>query len=456
MPKEKLKIPDMEYKFSNPLVIAENLKSIISINNFKFSEPILKKSTKVNSTSNFKSSDNTEFKIKRVTGRNNGETQPQPAPLLAVGSVMDILGKKSPKETVNLLDKFKPQVGSWECSVCLIRNQPDVTRCAACESQKTEPEPKSKEIISVSNSGFGNEFKLSVNMWECTSCMVRNKNQDDKCVACYTQKPGNNNTNTASFTNSKLDISSKSPQDTWECDTCWIRNSNAVDRCAACEARKPGLNQVVTAKSGSFGDAFKKKSDEWECGSCMVKNSNDKLKCQCCETPKPGASLPVEKASSLPKFSFGIDKTTANSFTFGIKPEANKSLSSMNSTGGVASSIFGDAAKPIAPSTTTAFVFGINSANQKTDAAKLQPEPKGQVTEKAVKLPILEKADATVASIKDKSVEKVPPVSVSFPFMTNSASTLAKSVDSNIENKMGSEKPQVMFGFQESKKVSPI
>lgn len=449
-PKEKPKISDAEYKFSNPLVIAENLKSIISINNFKFSEPILKKTTKAISTSNFKPSDNTEFKIKRVTGRNNGEIQP--APLLAQGSVMDILGKKLTKETVNLLDKFKPQAGSWECSVCLIRNQPDASRCAACETQKSQPKPKSKENKSISHSDFGSQFKLLASMWECTSCLVRNKNEDDKCIACETKKPGSNNATAPSFNSNKLNNNFKPSQDMWECDTCLIRNSNEVDRCAACEARKPGSNPAPPIKSVGFGDAFKKKSDEWECGNCLVKNPNEKLKCLCCETPKPGATVAIDKASSLPKFSFGIDKSTASSFSFGIKPEANKGLGSTSSTGGAISSIFGNAAKPPATSTPAAFVFGINPTSQKpSEATKVEPEPKKQEAEKAVKLPSVEKVEDKVVSQKDnKPVEKVNPVPINFQFMANSTST--SGAVTNVENKISNEKPPPIFSFQDSKK----
>lgn len=38
--------------------------------------------------------------------------------------------------SVGFGDAFKPQVGSWECKICLIRNKPSVTYCVSCENSK--------------------------------------------------------------------------------------------------------------------------------------------------------------------------------------------------------------------------------------------------------------------------------------------------------------------------------
>nr|7MO5_B Chain B, Nuclear pore complex protein Nup153 [Rattus norvegicus] len=34
------------------------------------------------------------------------------------------------------LDKFKKPEGSWDCEVCLVQNKADSTKCIACESAK--------------------------------------------------------------------------------------------------------------------------------------------------------------------------------------------------------------------------------------------------------------------------------------------------------------------------------
>lgn len=34
------------------------------------------------------------------------------------------------------LDKFKKPEGSWDCETCLVQNKADATKCVACESSK--------------------------------------------------------------------------------------------------------------------------------------------------------------------------------------------------------------------------------------------------------------------------------------------------------------------------------
>uniref|UniRef100_A0A673GAA2 Nuclear pore complex protein Nup153 n=1 Tax=Sinocyclocheilus rhinocerous TaxID=307959 RepID=A0A673GAA2_9TELE len=38
---------------------------------------------------------------------------------------------------------------------------------------------------------FGDKFKKPEGSWDCDVCMVQNKAQDVKCVACQSAKPGN-------------------------------------------------------------------------------------------------------------------------------------------------------------------------------------------------------------------------------------------------------------------------
>lgn len=34
------------------------------------------------------------------------------------------------------LDKFKKPEGSWDCEICLVQNKADATKCVACENAK--------------------------------------------------------------------------------------------------------------------------------------------------------------------------------------------------------------------------------------------------------------------------------------------------------------------------------
>nr|CAH7739866.1 unnamed protein product [Callosobruchus chinensis] len=51
-------------------------------------------------------------------------------------------------------DAFKPKPGSWECNMCLVRNNGDVMYCASCETPKDDTVPKKSESTSSSIKGI--------------------------------------------------------------------------------------------------------------------------------------------------------------------------------------------------------------------------------------------------------------------------------------------------------------
>lgn len=403
-----------EFKFSDPLIITENIESIIGMNNYKFSEPILKKQLK----NNFKINDCVDFKPKRVQ-RNNGEIQP--ATSLVSGSVMDVLGKAP--STPNLFEKFKPPEGTWECSVCLVRNQADKTKCVACETAKVATStPQSTSLLEkfkpaegswecsvclVRNQADKNKciacetpstqlmqkFKPAEGTWECSVCLVRNQPDKTKCIACESLK-----TTKKLPKSQEMELKSSNPpikfgfgeqfkpaKNTWECSSCMVRNQMEAEKCVACESLNPETKKQLNTPG--FGIEFKKKSNDWECESCMVKNSAEKLKCVCCETPKPGSNCLDDKKSGFTKFSFGVDKQATSKFTFGIKAAAVPPVLPSQNTGN-SSFVFGSSdttAKPaviVAPTTTatTTFTFGITpkTTNQEIETKKLETQPKEQ------------------------------------------------------------------------------
>ncbi|KRT84823.1 hypothetical protein AMK59_1785 [Oryctes borbonicus] len=417
-----------EFKFSDPVVIAENSKSVCAINNFIFSDP-----TPTNKTSNTPQISkelvtNDLTKSKAVTAattttttptlKNNGENRP----LGSTNTFPNNTLKMFKADSNDLLAKFKSSNDTWECNVCLIRNVNTKNKCAACEASKPQETGKKQ-----SSTGFGDKFKkadgqwdckaclvinpadknkcvacetpkqdvnvdtsnsknenrvglLSSDMWECKTCFVRNKNSDQKCIACTNPKP------TANGPLIKLD--SKSPQgfglkfapppDTWECATCSIRNKNEVPKCLACESSRPA--HIKPATSSGFGDNFKKKADQWVCDTCMVKNPKHKERCQCCDALRIGPPDPDIPKTTKPisLFNYGLDpsqKLTVTGFTFGIKqPEVT---SSAPSTTASFISIFGQAAMTtntssvVTASTTTTptFTFGIKQTQEKSESA---------------------------------------------------------------------------------------
>lgn len=336
-----------DFKFSNPLVIAENLKSIAAINNFKFSEPVskCKKTEYLNVSVNFKMPEN---KVPTLKPKTKNVSQSKSETMLKTGSVMDILGK-----TDSLMESFKVPAGSWECSSCMVQNTSDKLNCVACKSAITTiPLANTKGFdcqfkkssdkwecpicmiqnvnsdlkclacaalkpvlttdLSKKQCNFGNKFKLSSDLWECSVCMIRNKNELTKCASCEAPTPKKNSISSDSFGNKF-----KAPACTWECSTCLVRNNDESTKCIACETSRTNLK---LPKANSFDGSFKIKSNEWECGVCLVRNKIENNKCQCCQAAKPGPIVKSDeiKDKPIPTFNFGIDKASAISFNFGI------------------------------------------------------------------------------------------------------------------------------------------
>lgn len=106
----------------------------------------------------------------------------------------------------------------------------------------------------------------------------------------------------------------------------------------------------------------------------MVPNSAESDKCVCCETPNPNksASNTVLKDSKakVSSFNFGIDKATANSFTFGIPAGAQQTPGTSK-----ASLVFGEK-KVESNGSVGSFVFGIPAKTEATAPKETKESPK--------------------------------------------------------------------------------
>ncbi|CAG9821732.1 unnamed protein product [Phaedon cochleariae] len=390
------------FRFSAPLVIAENMKSIVAINNFKFSKPLV--NLKKTNSSNDKGTDTT-------SNKNGLEMAPK-----MIASPAKEQEKSAAIKNSGIGVKSANQ---WECSVCMVRNNDKDSKCVCCTASK--PSAQKTEVAPINNipSSFGDKFRLPTSMWECSVCMVRNENAKTKCSACETPNL-KGVSNQSSSKSSSFMTKFQPPASTWECTTCLIRNKNEVVKCVACETPRIGMPVAFNSLSATF----KKKEDEWECQVCMVRNKTTNVKCQCCESLKPGSNPkngPVSESDEkpIPKFNFGIDKAAAASFSFGVPSSTSITLPKPVVDPAI---VFGENAKKTAP--VASFSFGVKPEAQSQKTTVVVP-PK--IAEPVDKVPEKSDASAAVASFQFGGVK--PTTTQSAPLINKKVEAIAKPVE---------------------------
>ncbi|XP_077789398.1 nuclear pore complex protein Nup153 isoform X4 [Podarcis muralis] len=345
------------YRFSSPIVKsteAEVLPSV-SAGAFKFSVPVAKssdpsrpKDTAVLPQSNAGFASSTTYSSAAappVTASTVVYTRP---------AISTFSGTVS-----GLGDALKQGSAHWQCDTCLVQNKLADNKCVACQAAKVPMSDGTKQTGTQFNSalkaahstkgtqGFGDKFKAAAGTWDCDTCLVQNKPEATKCVACETPKPGtgvkpafvfpavtdNVTTVTSSSGSTDLTVSFgfgdkfKKPKDAWECSVCLVSNKAEDSKCVACQSDKPGSSVPVVSSSASslpalsggfLGlDKFKKPEGSWDCETCLVQNKADATKCVACESSKPGSKTELKgfgtaAASTVPSttsFKFGIQSS---------------------------------------------------------------------------------------------------------------------------------------------------
>lgn len=244
----------------------------------------------------------------------------------------------------------------------MVRNKTSVEKCVACSTPK--PCIKVQKTVSlpapVVTNSFGDKFKVSSDTWECDACMVRNKKDVNKCVACCTSKPGS--TPIVPITNS-FGSQFNAKLDTWECDVCMVRNKIELSSCVACSTAKPGCvvkkseNSIkLTATDNDFKKLVAKQNEKWECSACMTRNDSNKNKCQCCEQGKPGAVI-----DDKPKFAFGVSPN-APKFQFGVPAGAREEIKVVATKSDF---VFGNKSTTTTAEVKSNFSFGVKPVEEK-------------------------------------------------------------------------------------------
>ncbi|NXP05001.1 NU153 protein, partial [Thinocorus orbignyianus] len=446
------------FRFSSPIVKsteAEVLPPLSQIG-FTFSVPVVKSAelsgssdtpvtsllaldtTTVNSTSN------------RKEEKEEYDGLSKPAKILKEGSVLDIL--KSPgfssekthsstpaQPVTSTVVYTRPAISSFSAGkdsskqASSLRqsdthdpcqqNKPTDVKCVTCQAAKVSTVESTKQTISSSQCvtskaaipaagplGFEDRFKTAPNTWDCDTCLVQNKPEATKCIACETPKPGTGVMPALTLpvaTDSSVTVTSSSSTDTtvtlgfgdkfkkpkgsWDCAVCLLVNKAEDSKCVACQSEKPGSSVPVTsssvstfsAPSGGFLDLdkFKKPEGSWDCEVCMVQNKAEATKCVACESAKPGTKAELK--------GFGTPAASTNaampSFTFGIQSSSSESSQTLGSTGDFkfgeqGSFKFGVASEPASSNTVTGgfkfptgsgdFKFGVSSSDSKSEDSK--------------------------------------------------------------------------------------
>ncbi|XP_053571813.1 nuclear pore complex protein Nup153 [Bombina bombina] len=418
------------FTFSSPIVKSteSNAQSPGSSVGFTFSVPSVKSSSPPITVNN------TMFAIgspaKTTIALNNGSAKKEeekggfckPAKELKEGSVMDILrgpGFSSPsssqtasptvskstapltKPTVSTFsigkvafgEGNKQALGLWQCNTCLVENKASDGKCVACSALKEQPAgalksqttstllSNTKNSDVTSTQGFGDIFKVAPGTWECETCLVQNKPEVIKCVACETPKPGAGvkpallltpstqavkaiTTSDKTLANAPCSLfeAFKKPEGSWECSVCCVQNKEQDSKCVACTSEKPGSSSSVkTATLVSFTptcsnqlgltDVFKRPEGSWDCDVCLIQNKPEATKCVACENNKPGTKAEL-KDTEASKQTFGLIGSGSSATQSGASASSSNAFGSTVPTGASAStsSLFGIAAQSSTPS----------------------------------------------------------------------------------------------------------
>uniref|UniRef100_A0A8C3TWZ5 Nuclear pore complex protein Nup153 n=1 Tax=Catharus ustulatus TaxID=91951 RepID=A0A8C3TWZ5_CATUS len=506
------------FVFSSPIVKSTEVKVLPPLSiKFTFSVPVVKSSELSGSTDTPVTSILSSATVNSTSNKKEEEEEYdgicKPAKFLKQGSVLDILKSpgfmsgKSPscssaQPVTSTVVYTRPAISSfsagkdtskqassfWQSDTqdpCL-QNKTTDGKCVTCEAAKVSTVESTKQTVSVSpcvstkttvptsgTLGFEDKFKPAPNMWDCDTCLVQNKPEATKCVACETPKPGTgvmpaltmpvitDNSVTVTSTSSSTGTTTtlgfgdkfKQPKGSWNCSECLLQNKAEDSKCVACQSEKPGSSVPVTSSSvsafsASSGglldlDKFKNPEGSWQCEVCLVQNKAEATQCIACETAKPGTKAELK--------AFGTTTVSTNasmpSFTFGVPSASSEPSQTLGSTGnfkfGEQSSFkFGIASESASSNTVTGgfkfptgsgnFKFGVSSSDSKSEDSKKESKSNSftfGLPSTSSQTPSTFQFGTTSLGQQEKKEE---PVLGGFSFATSSTSSIATN-----ENKTG-------------------
>uniref|UniRef100_A0A803VYE6 Nuclear pore complex protein Nup153 n=1 Tax=Ficedula albicollis TaxID=59894 RepID=A0A803VYE6_FICAL len=469
------------FVFSSPIVKSTEVKVLppVSQIKFTFSVPVVKSSELSGSTDTPVTS---ILSPGFMSGKSPSCSSAQPVTSTVVYTRPAISSFSAGKDTSKQASSFWQSDTQDPC----VQNKTTDGKCVTCEAAKVSTVESTKQTISVSpcvsskttlptsgTLGFEDKFKPAPNMWDCDTCLVQNKPEATKCIACETPKPGtgvmpaltmpvvtDNSVTVTSTSNSTGTTATlgfgdkfKQPKGSWNCSVCLLQNKAEDSKCVACQSEKPGSSVPVTsssvsafsASSGGFLDLdkFKKPEGNWQCEVCLVQNKAEATQCIACESAKPGTKAELK--------GFGTTTVSTNaampSFTFGVPSASSEPSQTLGSTGnfkfGEQSSFkFGIASESASSNTVTGefkfptgsgnFKFGVSSSDSKSEDSKKESKSNSftfGLPSTSSQAPSTFQFGTTSLGQQEKKEE---PVLGGFGFATSSTSSIATN-----ENKTG-------------------
>ncbi|CAI9535503.1 unnamed protein product [Staurois parvus] len=241
---------------------------------------------------------------------------------------------------------FVKKAGQWDCEICLVRNEPSATNCVACQTpnpapaQTTAPSASSFKFVAPENSSqkdFGGLFAKKEGQWDCSICLVRNEANFSKCAACQSPKAQQPISNTAGLPSQKSGFTFSKSQNgslesmfarkegQWDCTVCLIRNEPSAAICVACQTANPNAKSdtaATEAKSAfTFGfkaspsESFGPPSTGFKCNF-----TGKELKFGTTDDKSSFSFKAASEDSKLSKEGFSFTMPFSSSFKFGTEP----------------------------------------------------------------------------------------------------------------------------------------
>ena len=150
------------------------------------------------------------------------------------------------KQEQSIRLKFAPETGSWECEICMVCNKPDASKCVACSAAKpgADPKPSNAPI-------FGQQAYTAPVLGQASSSeFVFGKSNAVSPFGGFNLTPKSTEENGAkskTIEGAEKQVSSirmkfAPEMGSWECDTCMIVNKPEASECVACSTAKPGCD----------------------------------------------------------------------------------------------------------------------------------------------------------------------------------------------------------------------